>query len=168
MEHNSITQGATASNDRFRSIGTTCRYLAAGWLFTSAFCVVSSQVTQQAVNAYSWKAYCDYIPAPLYSFIDGLDDFEVYCILSVAILYLCIICVSELLGETRCHPLYALPITVATFITLITFSLATGFGQGDTIKFTQAFLIILNAYLFIGHMVDIYINWRPRVVIKKD
>lgn len=168
MDYYPSPQDATASNDRFRSIGTTCHYLAAGWLFTSAFCMASSQVTRQAVNEYSWKAYRDYIPARLYSFIDGLDDFEVYGILSLALLYLCMLCLSELLGETRCHHTYKFLISVATLITWITFCLATGFGHGDPIKHTQLFLIILNAYSFIGHMVDIYLNRHPRGVVKED
>lgn len=167
MEHKLSTQDATASNGRFRSIGTTCHYLAAGCLFTIAFCMVSSQVTKQAVNAYSWKAYRDYIPVRLYSFIEGLDDFEVYCLLMVATLCLCTLCFRGLLGETRFYPEYSFPITVATLITAITFALSTGFSHGDPIKFTQLFLIVLNAYTFIGCIVYIHLNWHPRRAVKE-
>ncbi|KAL6824366.1 hypothetical protein J3E69DRAFT_336496 [Trichoderma sp. SZMC 28015] len=165
MVHKLSTRDATASNDRFRSIRTTCSYLAAGCLSTIAFCMTISQLTEQAVDAYSWKAYRDYMPVRLYSFIEGLDDYEIYGLLSLATLWLCLLCLRELLGETRCHSGYALAIAVAT---IITFALSTDFIQGDPIKINQFFIIIIYAYTFIGHIVDIHLNWHPRRAVEED
>ncbi|KAL7906841.1 hypothetical protein GGI35DRAFT_456993 [Trichoderma velutinum] len=156
MEHKPSMQDATARNGRLRSTRTTCSYLAVGCFSTIAFCMASSQATKQAVNAYSWKAYHDYIPVPLYSFMSDLDDFEVYTILIIAALWLCILCLIQIMGQTRWHERYALPIMVATVITM--YLSRSFFIQGDTTKFLQCFLISIYAYAFIGLLVDIHTN----------